>query len=79
MMSLVKRLILLPRPFFKELMIFLINPEHPVGCDSLCLGEVSNSLVSKEKFRRDLPRVHQSVCTLGLMIRGGRVPTHQSI
>lgn len=79
MMSLVKKAYFTTTAIFKELMIFLINPEHSVGCDSLCLGEVSNSLVSKEKFRHDLPRVHQSVWTLGLMIRGGRVPTHQSI
>ena len=79
MMSLFKRAYFTSKAFFKELMIFLINPEHSVGCDSLCLGEVSNSLISKERFRHDLPRVHQSVCVLGLRITRGRVPTHQSI
>lgn len=55
-------------------MIFLINPEHSIGCDNQILGEVSNNLSSKEeKFG------HQSACTLHPRIGEGRVPTHQSL
>lgn len=79
-MSLVKRLILSVVAFPKELMIFVIDPEHFIGCDSECLSEVSNSLIPREeKSGHDFPRVHLSACALDPRMRGGGVPTHQSI
>lgn len=73
-MSLVKRLILSVVTFPKELMLFVIDAEHSIGCDSQRLGEVSTSLISREKFGHDFPRVHRSACALDPRIRGGGFP-----
>lgn len=61
-------------------MVFLMDPEHSIGCDSKCLGEVCNNLISMgEKFGHDLPRVCWSACALDPRTGGERVPTHQSM